>query len=135
MQLAKHSDAGRLHDQEAVFHPPKSKNPEALLSLPEFIREPIPTNALLRLNPQTILSLPEFINEPVPESPMSTVLPPTDTDTMKNLRGRSMSAPSLSWIFNPTPKSPSPIAAEKKSHRRKRPGTSGGSTSTLSGSS
>jgi hypothetical protein len=130
VQLAKHSDSGRLHDQEAVLHPPKLRDPEALLSLPEFIREPVPTNAL-QPNPHAILSLPEFIKEPVPENLASR---PVDSVIVKSHRGRSMSAPSLSWIFSSVPKSPSPAIAERKSyHRKSRPGTSSGSISIPSG--
>ena len=38
-RLARHSDAGRLHAQEAVLPKKRTKDPDAMLSLPEFIRE------------------------------------------------------------------------------------------------
>ena len=44
-QLFHHSDLGRLHDQDAIFNlqqQQRVKDPEALLTLPEFIREPLP---------------------------------------------------------------------------------------------
>ena len=80
-QLAKHSDAGRLHSQDAAFttrarsHPNLSSevlDPHAMLSLPEFIREGIPEAVRRRMeierDPEALLTLPEFIREnPPPE--------------------------------------------------------------------
>ncbi|KAJ3554823.1 hypothetical protein NM688_g2904 [Phlebia brevispora] len=83
-QLARHSDAGRLHSQEAVFLSPTSRtqlpsqlssktmDPCAMLSLPEFIREGVPEEILrdmeLRRDSETLLTLPEFIKRyPQPE--------------------------------------------------------------------
>ncbi|KAF5379249.1 hypothetical protein D9615_005935 [Tricholomella constricta] len=63
-QLANHSGAGRLHGQDAALQP-RAKDPHALLSLPEFIREAVPP-ASIRADPQAMLTLPEFVMEPPP---------------------------------------------------------------------
>lgn len=110
-QLAGHSDSGRLHDQEAVLSD-RMKGPEALLTLPEFIRESVPPEAV-RLDPRAVLSLPEFIKEPIP----SDVGPPKSVVTKKSLKGlrsRSLSAPTLDWIFPSGVRTP----PDRKSHKR-----------------
>ena len=69
-RLARHSDAGRLHSQEAVLAKKRTKDPDAMLSLPEFIREGVPEGVQLKMqmeDPKALLSLPEFVREPVPE--------------------------------------------------------------------
>ena len=81
-QLARHSDAGRLHSQEAVFLSPtarvasqtssRTQDPHALLTLPEFIREGVPEEIQrqmeVRREAETLLTLPEFIKRyPRPE--------------------------------------------------------------------
>ena len=83
-QLASHSEAGRMHAQDASFiHPPtrsqsqptlvdSTLDPHALLTLPEFIREGIPAavqqHMHFKWDPETVLSLTEFIKEhPVPD--------------------------------------------------------------------
>ncbi|KAJ6495343.1 HECT-like ubiquitin-conjugating enzyme-binding-domain-containing protein [Mycena sanguinolenta] len=98
--LAEYSDAGRLHGQDAVLQPTgtRVKNPEAMLTLPEFIREAMPDSIRLA-DPTAILTLPEFIkeappphiNQPLPTAPASAI-------RKKPIRTRSMSAPSLSWL-------------------------------------
>lgn len=80
-QLANHSEAGRMHAQDASFLPPRSQSqpalvenmldPHALLTLPEFIREGVPEAVQQRMelqrDPEALLSLPEFIREhPIP---------------------------------------------------------------------
>lgn len=98
-QLANHSAAGRMHGQDAVLQP-RIKDPHALLSLPEFIRESVPAS-FIRADPKAMLSLPEFVKEPPPpgflelESGISGI--PT-RKSKKRLRHRSLSAPSLSWL-------------------------------------
>ncbi|KAF8069026.1 HECT-like ubiquitin-conjugating enzyme-binding-domain-containing protein [Lyophyllum atratum] len=98
-QLVNHSAAGRLHGQDAIL-PTRTKNPNALLSLPEFIRESVPTSSI-RADPRALLTLPEFVKESPP--------PPLDEDNAeiseippqkekKRPRHRSLSAPSLSWL-------------------------------------
>lgn len=102
-QLAGHSDSGRLHDQEAVINN-KTKSLEALLTLPEFIREPVPPE-VVKADPHAVLTLPEFMKEPVPpgvDSPKAI----TKKRSLKGLRNRSLSAPSLDWIFSSGTKTP-----------------------------
>jgi hypothetical protein len=98
-QLANHSEAGRLHEQDATF--PKVKDPEAMLSLPEFMSEPIPQH-LRYSDPTAMLTLPEFVREPPPEIFLPQEAPP-EIEVKKpttKLRSRSSSAPSLSWLFS-----------------------------------
>ncbi|KAJ3857960.1 HECT-like ubiquitin-conjugating enzyme-binding-domain-containing protein [Lentinula lateritia] len=108
-QLAKHSNAGRLHDQDALLQI-KIKDPDAMLSLPEFIREAVPVDSLKMQNPKALLTLPEFIKEVPPShiiSSRSTSALPTPAPAggafarlksrSKN-RDRSMSAPPLAWL-------------------------------------
>ncbi|KAJ4000162.1 HECT-like ubiquitin-conjugating enzyme-binding-domain-containing protein [Lentinula boryana] len=115
-QLAEHSNAGRLHDQDASLQK-KTKDPDAMLSLPEFIREAVPTDSLKIHNPKTLLTLPEFIKEAPPLhmiSSRSTSALPTSTPSggalarlkskTKN-RDRSMSAPPLAWLRSTSSKS------------------------------
>ncbi|KDQ58353.1 hypothetical protein JAAARDRAFT_34152 [Jaapia argillacea MUCL 33604] len=118
-QLAKHSDAGRMRNQEAVLQPTKMKDPEALLTLPEFIREAIPQGSLTT-DPKALVSLSDFMKEPVPEHLVRT---PRSSATLSRAnsqksqksqksrksietgdetggrRGRSLSAPPLSWLL------------------------------------
>ena len=59
----------------------RTKDPDAMLSLPEFIREGVPEGVQLKMqmeDPKALLSLPEFVREPVPSrfSPQPTP-PPT----------------------------------------------------------
>ena len=108
--MAGHSDSGRLHDQEAVLDN-KMKNPEALLTLPEFIREPVPPEVAMA-DPHAVLTLPEFMKEPVPPD----IDPPkavTKKRSLKKLRNRSLSAPPLGWIFPGTKTPP-----ERKGFKR-----------------
>ncbi|KAJ3746783.1 HECT-like ubiquitin-conjugating enzyme-binding-domain-containing protein [Lentinula detonsa] len=115
-QLAEHSNAGRLHDQDASLQK-KTKDPDAMLSLPEFIREAVPSDSLKIHNPKTLLTLPEFIKEAPPLhmiSSRSTSALPTSTPSggalarlkskTKN-RDRSMSAPPLAWLRSTSSKS------------------------------
>ncbi|KAJ6612696.1 HECT-like ubiquitin-conjugating enzyme-binding-domain-containing protein [Mycena sp. CBHHK59/15] len=94
--LADYSDAGRFHGQDAVLQPTRTKNPEAMLTLPEFIRESVPETVRLE-DPKAMLTLPEFVKEMPPPHVTS---PPTPASAIrkKPVRTRSMSAPSLSWL-------------------------------------
>jgi hypothetical protein len=65
-ELAKHSDAGRIHDQDAVLHPPKVKDPDAPMTLPEFLRESM-AESQRDTDSEALLSLPEFVREPMPD--------------------------------------------------------------------
>lgn len=105
-KLAQHSDSRRIHDQDATLHP-RTKDPNALLSLPEFIRESVPPE-LIESDPRALLSLPEFVKEPPP----SRLLTPNEaaptsgrsssssqvSKLIKGNRTRSSSAPPLSWL-------------------------------------
>ena len=97
-QLFHHSDVGRIHDQDAVL---QVKDPEALLTLPEFIREPLPASERTK-NGQAMLSLPEFVREPVPPH-ISSKMIKEDEQTRKwgskhRKRSRSLSSPPLAWL-------------------------------------
>ncbi|KAG9221776.1 hypothetical protein CCMSSC00406_0006719 [Pleurotus cornucopiae] len=103
--LAQHSDAGRLHTQDAELHDyPRLKDPNALLSLPEFIRESIPETSLSRdEDMDALLSLPEFVKELPPprvlmKSSQSPPPAPSSPLRKKRHRVRSLSAPSISWL-------------------------------------
>ena len=158
--LAQHSDAGRLHSQDAVFsttptmrvrsHPELSqiKDPHAMLSLPEFIREGVPEVIQRRMDrdrdPHALLTLPEFIKEnPSPEllRPTSarpargtsisysngipeiqdhdTLTPPVATRAMKSSRSRSVSEP-LSWFLSKSssPTPPSGLGTKRSSTKK-----------------
>lgn len=95
-QLAEHSTAGRLHGQDAIQ--PRIKDPHALLSLPEFIRESLPPGTRVE-DPRALLTLPEFVREPPPEPLEVEELPEIrSVKPKKRHRHRSLSAPSLSWL-------------------------------------
>jgi ubiquitin-protein ligase E3 D len=108
--LAGHSDSGRLHDQDAVLSN-RIKGPEALLTLPEFIRETVPPEAV-KADPHTVLTLPEFIKEPVPSE---TDLKTATKESLKGLRNRSLSAPTLGWILPSGMRTP----PDRKAHKRR----------------
>lgn len=142
-RLVRHSDAGRLHSQDAVLVKNKVKDPEAMLSLPEFIREGVPDGMQLKMqmeDPKALLSLPEFVREPVPtrlEEPSPLPPPLSRKKSFKGMRSRSMSAPPLAWLLPSSPRSSSPGTPEGKEgkeskrsrlSRSKRPGSSSGIT-------
>ncbi|RPD54903.1 hypothetical protein L226DRAFT_535568 [Lentinus tigrinus ALCF2SS1-7] len=156
-RLARHSDAGRLHAQDAILPKKRTKDPDAMLSLPEFIREGVPEGMQLKMqmeDPKALLSLPDFIREPVPER-LSQQRPPSVAlnrkKSFKGLRSRSMSAPPLAWLLSSsssprsgspsipeTPETPAEKEREKEKKekeprrirlsRSKRPGSSSGIT-------
>ncbi|KAH9941869.1 HECT-like ubiquitin-conjugating enzyme-binding-domain-containing protein [Epithele typhae] len=153
-RLVRHSDAGRLHGQEAAPMRNKLKDPHAMLSLPEFMRESVPEGMRLKMQMEdshAMLSLPEFVREPIPES-LRPSPPPTVVSRKKSFRGlrsRSLSAPPLAWLLSTSPRSSSPATPstpeekeEKKEtekgkdpekrrsilNRAKRPGSSSGFT-------
>ncbi|KAI0631343.1 HECT-like ubiquitin-conjugating enzyme-binding-domain-containing protein [Trametes polyzona] len=143
-RLVRHSDAGRLHSQDAVLPKTKTRDPEAMLSLPEFIREGVPEGVQLKMqmeDPKALLSLPEFVREPVPEhlsQPSPRPPPLSRKKSFKGMRSRSMSAPPLAWLLPSSPRSSSPgtppegkeVKESKRSRlsRSKRPGSSSGIT-------
>ncbi|TFK81662.1 hypothetical protein K466DRAFT_330587 [Polyporus arcularius HHB13444] len=158
-RLARHSDAGRLHAQDALLLKKRTKDPDAMLSLPEFIREGVPEGLQLKMqmeDPKAMLSLPDFMREPLPErlqEPPSASL--SKKKSFKGLRSRSMSAPPLAWLLSSSSRSGSPSIPEtpeekdkekdkekkekEKEPRRmrlsrsKRPGSSSGITPSPSG--
>ncbi|KAJ7485564.1 HECT-like ubiquitin-conjugating enzyme-binding-domain-containing protein [Mycena latifolia] len=95
--LADYSDAGRFHGQDAVLQPTRTKNPEAMLTLPEFIREALPDGVRVE-DPKAMLTLPEFVKETPPPHVLSPSSAPASAIRKKPIRHRSMSAPSLSWL-------------------------------------
>ncbi|KAJ4490215.1 HECT-like ubiquitin-conjugating enzyme-binding-domain-containing protein [Lentinula aciculospora] len=115
-QLAEHSDARRLHDQDALLQE-KTKDPDAMLSLPEFIREAVPAGSLKTHNPKALLTLPEFIKEVPPphiissRSTSALPIPAPSGGALARLksksknRDRSMSAPPLAWLRSSSSKS------------------------------
>ncbi|KAI0370636.1 hypothetical protein BV20DRAFT_966594 [Pilatotrama ljubarskyi] len=143
-RLVRHSDAGRLHSQDAVLPMTRTKDPDAMLSLPEFIREGVPEAVQLKMqmeDPKALLSLPEFVREPVPEhlaQPTARPPPLSRKKSLKGMRSRSMSAPPLAWLLPSSPRAASPSTPpevkEMKEPRRsrlsrsKRPGSSSGIT-------
>lgn len=123
-KLAQHSDSRRIHDQDATLQP-RTKDPNALLTLPEFIRESVPPE-LIKSDPQALLSLPEFVKELPPlhlvaEDEAAPTVERSSSSSqvsklIKNTRTRSSSAPPLSW-FRPY--------SFKASHRPKSRGSTG----------
>ncbi|PFH48710.1 hypothetical protein AMATHDRAFT_76589 [Amanita thiersii Skay4041] len=105
-KLVRHSGSRRLHSQDAVYQP-RTKDPNALLTLPEFIREPAPSE-FLKEDPNALLTLPEFVREPIPKN--AKIGTPElreliDLRGKKKSRTRSLSAPHLSWL-RPSSRSP-----------------------------
>lgn len=86
---------------------PRIKDPAELLSLPEFIREPIPASSKVK-NPEALLTLPEFMAEDQrlwQKQEAQGVVPP-DRPTLKSkksarhlLKGRSRSLSNGSWLL------------------------------------
>ncbi|OCH86338.1 hypothetical protein OBBRIDRAFT_738197 [Obba rivulosa] len=139
--LMEHSSAGRLHSQDASHSASTStlsvssqlKDPEALLSLPEFIREAVPDAVQLKMqlaDPRALLSLPDFVREPVPETLARPAPPAVRRKSFKGMRSRSMSAPPLAWLLTTgsRPSSPGADAHRPRSAKSRRTGSSSGIT-------
>ncbi len=95
-----------MHAQDATFSSLRLKDPDALLTLPEFIRESVPPAHQPPPDPNTLLSL----NEAARERPGALSIPSTpphllNKSSFKGLRSRSMSAPALSWLLPTSSKS------------------------------
>ncbi|TCD70683.1 hypothetical protein EIP91_002058 [Steccherinum ochraceum] len=156
-ELVKHSGAGRMDSQDATFSvsstprsssATKMQDPNALLTLPEFIREAVPEAVNERMHMKERISLPDFVKEPIPqqvtrarhsriqsvsvaneaaisESDSADVLgtsrPSSKTGKPKNHRSRSLSAPPLAWLLSNGPTRPTSPA---KASRTSRPGSS-----------
>jgi hypothetical protein len=94
-----------MHAQDAVFSSTRPKDPDALLSLPEFIREAVPPTLQSPPDPNALLTLDEAAREH-PTPPLTPSPEPLQrTKSLKGLRNRSMSAPSLSWLLPASSKS------------------------------
>lgn len=121
-ELMKHSAAGRMHGQDAVLTP-KIKDPQAKLTFPEFIREPIPPDSELLQDPSIMLSLPEFVaqHDPEEQSSGTRIRIQSDRSKKKN-RSRSLSAPPLAWLRS---KSSSNLNSGSASPKRKAQETGG----------
>ncbi|EKM57478.1 uncharacterized protein PHACADRAFT_251147 [Phanerochaete carnosa HHB-10118-sp] len=119
--LVKHSDAGRLHSQDAAFSTTRARShpnlaaeimdPHAMLTLPEFIRETIPEGIRRRMelerDPEALLTLPEFIKEhPSPE--------PVGSSSIRHARGLSVSCTNGSSRSRDENSSPTPSPATTK---------------------
>lgn len=99
--------------------PPRIKNPNALLTLPEFIKESLPENYEQTSDPQALLTLPEFAKEPPPPDLSSDSFDITSSPTnfikkSFSSRSRSLSAPpiSLARLLSGTSMKP-PLTREK----------------------
>lgn len=94
--LLQHLEAGRIHNQDAEL---QVRDPEALLSLPEFIRESLPQSEM-RKDGETLLSLPEFVREPLPSRISSKMSKKAEefANPKQRKRSRSSSAPPLAWL-------------------------------------
>ena len=106
-QLLSHSDAGRINSQDATFQAEQTKSGEALLTLPEFMRERVPDEFQheLERDPDDLLTLSEIVKEPPPSRTPKTAPSQESLKTpkkhLKSLtkRSRSLSAPPLSWLI------------------------------------
>ncbi|CAA7267252.1 unnamed protein product [Cyclocybe aegerita] len=128
-QLVQHSRAGRMHGQDAVLQPstPRLKDsdrirdPEAMLTLPEFMREPLPASERQK-DSEAMLTLPEFVNEPLPLQ-----FSLLDTDPAqegpdgkpRKKRSRSLSAPPLAWLRSSSRSSNSSSGSSSSSSKGK----------------
>ena len=77
------------------------KEPEALLTLPEFMREPLPESERQK-DLEALLTLPEFVKEPIPSHISHSNMAKEkgkflETKTATK-RDRSSSAPPLAWF-------------------------------------
>ena len=146
--LIKHSDAGRMHEQDAVFQP-RVKDPSAKLTFPEFIREHIPPDSELLRDPSVMLTLPEFVAQhsspdDLPNAPDFLAQPPPSSGGKlkkkasglmgSTRRSRSLSAPPLAWLRSMSNSSSSSAVSSSSSSRQKptSSNTSLSSTSSLS---
>ena len=122
-QLAKHSNAGRFHSQDAVLHPPRSKDPNTAITVHEFLRESVPESK--ENDTEALLSLPEFVREPIPDNVFA-----TSRLKKQSPRSRSLSSSSLNWLRPSSSRGLSPgldTLAESTNPKKKvksRPGSS-----------
>ncbi|GJJ14995.1 hypothetical protein Clacol_009266 [Clathrus columnatus] len=108
-KLVSHSNSRRLTSQDA--EPRKSdstvpsqvriKNPNVLLTLPEFIKETVPEDIEQTRDPQALLTLPEFVRETPAvsvEEAGATNSPSSFIRRSFSSRSRSLSAPPISLV-------------------------------------
>ena len=88
-----------MHAQDATFSSVRLKDPDALLTLPEFIRESVPRALQAEPDPNALLTLDEAAKEHPSRPSTPGPRPLQTTKSSKGLRNRSMSAPSLSWLL------------------------------------
>ncbi|KZT60983.1 hypothetical protein CALCODRAFT_530291 [Calocera cornea HHB12733] len=88
--LVQHSSAGRMTSQDAIMRP-NLRDPEALLSFPEFIRE----SAASSRSQQPPFRNQEFA---ATEPEFAQLKEPTSVWSRKRGRDRSASAPPLAWL-------------------------------------
>ncbi|KAF5310946.1 hypothetical protein D9619_008085 [Psilocybe cf. subviscida] len=107
-KLIQHSGAGRMHGQDAILQP-RVRDPEAMLTLPEFMRESLPAAHEHTRDLDAMLTLPEFVQEPMPPFLLQSELDEDEHFTLPDLesssksgkkknRHRSLSAPPLAWL-------------------------------------
>ncbi|KAI0036116.1 HECT-like ubiquitin-conjugating enzyme-binding-domain-containing protein [Vararia minispora EC-137] len=107
-RLLEHSGAGRMTAQDAVFTAgERARDPEALLTLPEFIRESVPRSAP-----------PENDRGREPEEPASAVQTLLRRKSLRSLRSRSLSAPAIGWFLQRERQrgTPSPASSSSSSN-------------------
>jgi hypothetical protein len=115
-KLIQHSGAGRMHGQDAILQP-RVRDPEAMLTLPEFMRESLPAAHVRTRDLDALLTLPEFVQEPMPpfflqselDEDEQFALPELESPSKpeKKKRHRSLSAPPLAWLRSSSYKSSS----------------------------
>lgn len=105
---------------------PRVKDPHALLTLPEFIREAVPAS-VIRADPKALLTLPEFVKESPPARLIDddSDVQGTPHEDNKSSRHRSLSAPPLSWLRSSSSRSSSANSSSGTSQSRP-PSTSSG---------
>ena len=88
-----------MHAQDATFSSVRLKDPDTLLTLPEFIRESVPRALQHEPDPNALLTLNEAAKEHPsrPSTPGPRLL--QTAKSSKGLRNRSMSAPALNWLL------------------------------------
>lgn len=104
------------------------RDPEALLSLPEFVKEPVPERLL---HPPKHSRGKSYSLSRREEDSSEDISAPKPVKASKKNRSRSLSAPPLAWLLSPSSRtSPVSNSGEKKSKsaRSSRPGSRPGSS-------
>ncbi|KAF8627330.1 hypothetical protein AX15_004404 [Amanita polypyramis BW_CC] len=113
-ELVRRSGSGRLHSQDAVYHP-RTRESHALLTLPEFMREPTPSESLKK-EANAVPSSSRLVQG-------RANLPQGSNGT--KCRTRSTSAPHLPWFLSgsrsPASGSRSPKSKSKASSTESSP--------------